>query len=598
MKKIYLAGNTISCKFNSYSKKETLPLIIAVLFFILLYISLAFQLTLYDDGAAFGTIIKEICVKGEIIDYNPNGWVLSPVLGSPSVKPILTYGPSFFFISNSLLTLFTNNERLSLNISATIFILLLIIITYKLFKLGFPKKIAIYSAFLIPFIPLIYFFVGGYMETTLGFLCILSIYWYIKFKSKPTLSNSVVLSLLLLATYWVKFSSIILIIAISILLLLDIKSEGKSRKIILIFCIFLILSTPLFLFTVQSNGTLSLTQTAKIPILDNYVFHPWWNWEKEEWDKQLDKDSNWRYYEEKRMQYSLKSRSTMLENLMNGNIKSTIQFFSAFPLSSKVGEYHIFQGYIWSPLFLFLVVIGILGYLVSIKKNLEASKNLAFKNFNLVLIILTVLFIYVFLNGGIILRHMFYFLILCMIFYGYGIYFIAKKLSKLGKILLVMVVIIALIQTSMFSYQKKLDFKNSFGHVFLQKGGRKDLKILKKEIKLPEHKNIFAPAEEVPYYLNRRVIWDERIFFVSEEKLPLYFMHFNVSYLIIPKWMLREIIGGKYNKIDNYPTGNVWNPVPTDSAFYKLLIEEKHFKKVKEYGGFYVYRFDFENPKK
>ncbi|HEC92241.1 MAG TPA: hypothetical protein ENI51_04485 [Candidatus Atribacteria bacterium] len=167
----------------------------------------------------------------------------------------------------------------------------------------------------------------------------------------------------------------------------------------------------------------------------------------------------------------------------------------------------------------------------------------------------------------------------------------SKKLFSI--IILVLFIFLPLILSEEILHIKS--YKHSFYHNPSNEGGLEELIEFSNEYNIPEGSNIFSPNQlEVPYYLDRPIIWDYRIFFVSKKEVLQYFPYYNSIYLIIPNYMLQNYIYSSVYKeyVPNTKDNWIGGSLPMDSDFYKLLKEEKYFKLVKKYNTFTVYKYE------
>jgi len=567
------------------NKKDVLifsVILLVILNFLVLNIYVISQVPLFDDGTYHASIVREMRNQERIIDYSPVGWVMSPILIPISLKPVVQHLP-LFYLTNTVLTCFVDNVELSMTITNLLSIIFLIVIFFKLLKNIFSKPVAFYSSILLAFAPMFLIVTGiRLMEGLLYFFGIITIYQYFKYLKRSSIRNTATLVLFITTLFWLKITSIFLVLAIFVHFLI----KNKPKKTLFIFIVILFLSLPLFDFMINTNGTISGTPPG-IPIIDKYIFNPWWNWDRAEWDNQMTIDSDWLYYEEKMKLFGGSRTPTLQDNLKSVNISNLVQYFSIYPtfVSGRLGEY--------TPLAdtsnLLFLLIFILGVIVYLKLGLRNKNE---KNFIFLLLILGMCYIPFFMAPGALFRHSFFLQILCTVFFGNAIYFITQKIKimRIVKICFIGILVISLVSVSIKETENLLRYKYSFGHVIMSTGGRIELREVSREIMIPENENIFAPSEEICWYMNRPVVWDYRIFFVPKEKVSAYFKHFNASYLIIPHYMLKRSINGKPNIKENW-IKHVYS-IPTDSGFYELLEEGKYFKKVKDYKAFTVYKFE------
>jgi hypothetical protein len=95
----------------------------------------------------------------------------------------------------------------------------------------------------------------------------------------------------------------------------------------------------------------------------------------------------------------------------------------------------------------------------------------------------------------------------------------------------------------------------------------------------PKDKIMAANTQDLPYYTNRTIFWDYRIFFLNDSDV-LYYLKNYYS----PKYILVL----DYQFVEDW---NNWNLIPNTSPFVKLLNNESVFKKVYSENSINIYEF-------
>ena len=569
-----------------FKKKKLLLILILVIYFGMINTIILNQVPVFADGAWHLSIIREINCEGYYPDSSPTGWV-TPELTPVSIESPINH-PMVFYILSATLSLLINDIEIAVNIIEILSIIFLLIIFYLMVSKSLDEKVGLYTLFFLSFTPMFLWVVSHRtIEPLLYFMVILSLYGYIRYSKTHNFSDLLLLVLFITCLFLIKASSWPFIIIVSLLILFK---EKRLNDLIILLVLIIILSAPYIHYSINTRGTISPVQPG-LPLLDKYVFNPWWSQERSLWDQQLAIESNENHLFEIRGSSHPNLKYTLLNNIQQGNLFGILQKFSIFPVSNMSGNhwYSPIGGGNIRYLFTLILTLGILFYIITNKYR----QSIFTAVFCATLIIGSIFYLHIGID-----RHLFYVQIIFSLLYGVGIVSILHVFLKKrwAVSIIIMVLVVSLILVNVSEIKDIESYKISLHHNVLSEGGIIELAALQNELNLniPSDRNIFTPVHsEVSYYLNCPTIWDYRIFFINKNEVLYYFPYYNVTYLIIPNTMIKDQIyhNGYMKEVQNTKENWTGNSIPVDSGFYKLLEEGTHFKIIKQYKAFTVYEF-------
>ena len=545
------------------------------------------ELFMFGDGGYHATIAREIVNTGFYPLSDPNGWP-NPLWKPISFAPPITHPPHYYVLASTL-TVFVGEVILSMEILNTISMVLVFISMYIISKRYLSTKVSLITIAILGYTPLFMWNLSHRVaDNTIYFLVLVTIWTLIISIEKDRKRDLILLALFCASLFLIKLTTIPILLAVPIILLFmgeKCSYTHRFKSITLLLIVIFILVTPYLGYSLNTRGTISYAPPG-MPIIDENILHPWWTWNLTNWENELNEQSNAELLLEKQKVVDEYKGNKLAKILKDKQYLSILQFVSVFPIYSEANNhwYSPFTNNVY-PLFLLVFILGIL-----------TIKQIGHKFIRILLILTIIAFVFNSILG--MARYFFYIAILWSMIYGLGISLICNSMKKSSYKFIPILFCILFIFLGM-TYASEIEhvtqYKNSYHHdIYKNDAGIAELISFSKEYDIPEEKNIFSPNQlEVPFYLDRPIIWDYRLFFISEEDILRYFPNYNVSYLIISNYMLDDTVWSPVykSKIQNTKENWIGTSIPIDSDFYRLLKTSPHFRFIKKYKAFSVYEF-------
>lgn len=535
------------------------------------------DMPLFSDSAFHASVIREIQTTGNFLVHSPVGWValdMHPL----SYLPYLTHPPQFYLLNTSLVLL-GFNIKTSLSITSILPTILTVFFFYKLVDLYFDNRIALISSLLLVFMPMSVWLISHRIMEPLQYLLSISGLLYLKrFIDNPKKSYIVLASIFFSVVLYIKITSLFIVVAAVIYLLIS-RINFKST---FIFCFLVFaLYVPYMIFAINTRGSISYSPPG-LPIFDKHIFNPWWEWEITDREKELNTTSN---YEEILMRlgtYDRNKRSFIQDDFQARDYSNILQKYNIMPISMNANPHWFSPELSFTNFYLLLFLAGCVIYIV----NYRSSQ---FHNIIVPLLIFTTYYFTLVAE----IRYFYVLNILMTVITAIAfLKLLDMTVSRLAKIFLVSSLVISLSLISVSELKHSYQYKYSLSHNIMSKGN--GLAELPKAIPYIDdsHASIYTSANsEVSYYLNRRTVWDPRLFFIPESQIDIYLDLYEVDLILLPKYLFRSHIYDYKTEKELVNSVFSWqgNSIPLDSGFYKYLNSDR-VTHVGEYNTFYLYR--------
>ena len=545
------------------------------------------ELFMFGDGGYHATITREIVNTGFYPLSDPNGWP-NPLWKPISFAPPITHPPQYYVLASTL-TIFVGGVILSMEILNTISIILVFISMYIISKRYLSTKVSLITIAILGYTPLFIWNLSHRLaDNTIYFLALVTIWTLIINIEKNDKRYLFLLALFCASLFLIKLTTLPILLAVPIVLLFMGKKcsyTHRFKNIALLLIVIFILVTPYLGYSLNTRGTISYAAPG-MPIIDEKILNPWWTWSQDNWENELNEQSNVELLLEKQKVADEYKGDKLAKILKDKKYLSVLQFLSVFPIYSEANN-HWYSPFANNICLLFLLVF-ILG--------IFAIKQIEYKFLRILVILTSIAFIFNSFLG--MARYFFYIAILWSILYGLGMSLICNSMKKSSYKfipLLFCILFIFLGMTYASEIEHVTQYKDSYHHeIYKNDAGIAELISFSKEYDLPKEKNIFSPNQlEVPFYLDRPIIWDYRLFYIAKGDILHHFPNYNVSYLIISNYMLDDTVWtpAHKNKVQNTKENWTGNSIPIDSDFYQLLNDGSHFRIIRKYDAFTVYEF-------
>ncbi len=563
-------------------KKKIFLIYLIFLVAIFLTFSIIIQkVPLFADGSQHGGIIREI-TKTNFLPLDDFQGTQRNNLNSPiSIRTPFLYYLSFY-ISGAIITLIIyNNINFSLFLLNVIPIIISMLFIFLIFKKIFNKIIGLIGATIFIFSNIWLWMIVHRLMEPLIISLFLAIFYLILLKNELNTKNLVLFSFLFVGLLFIKQSSFFVIFP----LLLAVLFKFGFKKVFYLSLMIGILFFPFILFSINNSGSIGLTPPG-IPLVDTFFLNPWWESDINSWEIELNNLSNSTNLREKTLLQFKKIQLSPQNLLKSKNYLGIVQEFFIYPIIEEGhrGYSPITQKNSFRPFFFMLILFALfIPYYYQFIK-----KENSFKVFNLILFLTILIVLFGWMKVSV-FRYFLFVTPLTLIFFIYPLVNLKNK-NKYAFLLMFFLIMLTLFINLGFEIQRDLNYQYTIGHraLLIKEGGLSETIEISNFIKtnVPKEENIFTNVAEFSYYFDRKIIWDDRLFFIEKEEDILKMLnHYNFKYVIVPFYS--GTIDKKYWKY--------YEGIPSDSTFNKLLINSKYFIVVKEYNAFKIYKLNIKN---
>ncbi len=539
------------------------------------------QVPIFADGSQHGGIIREITKTGSFPLEDFQGTQRNSLNSPISIRTPFLYYPSFYVLGATITSIGFNNINFSLLLLNILPIIISMFFIFLIFKKIFNRTIGLIGATIFIFSNIWLWMVVHRLMEPLIISLFLAIFYLILLKSELDTKNLILFSFLFVGLLLIKQSSFFIIFP----LLLMVLFRFGFKKVIFLSLMIGLLFSPFVLFSINNSGSIGLTPPG-IPLVDTFLLNPWWESNINDWEIELNNLSDSANLREKTL-LQFKEIQLSPQNLLKSkNYLGIVQEFFIYPIMEKghrgyspITQKDTFRSF---GFILILFVSFLPSYYFSIKKG----GNFRFFNIALFLIILTILFGWMKVS---VFRHFLFVTPLTIFFILYPLKTLGRK-NRFIFLLILFLILLTLFINLGFEIQRDLNYQYTVGHRALpvKEGGLSETIEMSNFIKtnVPKEENIFTNIAEFSYYFDRKIIWDDRLFFIEKEEDVLRMLdHYNFKYVVVPFY------SGTVNKDEwKYYLG-----IPKDSTFNSLLNDKNYFNLIKEYNGFKIYKITFEN---
>jgi hypothetical protein len=172
-------------------------------------------------------------------------------------------------------------------------------------------------------------------------------------------------------------------------------------------------------------------------------------------------------------------------------------------------------------------------------------------------------------------------IILHTMFFAYGAYMLYKQGNKISSLLVFTLIVVFWFLTISLELNKNLAYTNSIGHRLTNNSWwLAELQELAHSDILSASGDLFTPVLEAAYYLDRKIYWDEKFFFVKDKEFLLSSLQ--------AAWV-RYILNPFYSNTVQWSRWRYYDGIPADSLLGKMLTQEECFTRVYAAEAFDLY---------
>ncbi len=534
---------------------------------------------LFSDSAFHASIIRNIVQTEKFPVYSPVGWVAQD-MHPLSLRPFLTHPPLFYTAGASLALLGLSIQD-ALSVLAIIPTALSILYLYKINRFFFKNSISLLSALFLTVMPMsIWLISHRLMEPLQYFLCLSGLYYLISYSKVKNNSYLVLSGMFLAAVLYIKITSLFFVVGgvITLFLLLH-----KFKEVFFLLIIILILYTPYTIFSLKTRGTISYAPPG-FPVIDKYIFHPWWTWKIGDDEVKLNNISQNDNIILTLQDLDFYKRSYIQNDIKKLNLSGALQKFFIFPISASANTHWFSDEIIYSQIYLLLFVLGIIFYIFHYRKSKYHY-----------LLLPTFFMVIYYLTKTAELRYFFVLNILVTTFLSISLIEFTKIMTSVSVRVIFLIIFAFSLSTILNTeLQHSKLYKNSLVHNLLPEGqGIWELKKIEGSFPNDKNKTIFTPANsEISYYWGNLTAWDNRLLFIPKGEIDKYLDLYNVSLIVIPNYLRYKEVYDIKNRQFVLNTVSNWqgNTIPTDSGFISYLNDEGEVNKILESQSFKVYK--------
>jgi 4-amino-4-deoxy-L-arabinose transferase-like glycosyltransferase len=468
----------------------------------------------------------------------------------------------------------------SLDIAAVLPMLLSIIFLYLLLKEYFSITTARLSAIILLLMPMNIWLISHRLMEPLQYLFSLAAFYYLKkYIDRKKLSPLILASIFVCAVLYIKITSLFVLVAAIIYLLL---SRAGFKKVLIFTAIITILYSPYAIFGLKTRGTVSYSPPG-LPIVDKYISNPWWNWPKNQTEKKLALESNQVELTNKINNYNRNKRSFIQDQLKDKHPANVLQDYGVLGFSSDANQHWFSPTSFANGFYLLIFIVGFFVYVTRYRRT----------DYSLFLLPLFILVTY-YLMAVAELRYFYIFNILLIVFSAIGFLALIKTVrNPQFEMLLCCFFAASLLLVNISEVNHSRSYHYSIAHNLTPVGtGLVELKrFYPKSSSMPPG-NVFTFANsEVGYYLNRKTVWDSRLFFVTKKEVPIYLDAYNVKLIVLPRYLVTPTTYNFILKNDKPNTKKYWggNSVPLDSGFFAYIQDQTKARLVQNSPALLIY---------
>ncbi len=535
-------------------------------------------LPLFSDSAFHASIIRDIVRSGDFPSKSPVGWVavdMHPL----SFAPFLTHPPLFYLMS-AMMVLLGVNITTSLSIITILATILSVYYFYRIVCHFFNERLAFISALFLAATPMsIWINSHRIMEEVQILLGLCAIFYITKYLESISSKDIVLSGIFSAALLYIKITSLFVVVSTVIYLVLN---KTKLKDLIVYALTISLLYLPYLGFSVVTRGSISYAPPG-FPIIDHYIFKPWWNWQKSADELALNAESNQDNLIQSLKTFDRNKRSFIQDSFKKWNVIDVIQNYNTFRISNSANYSWFSTSTVFQYFYLALFVLGIVIFAVK-------YRHTKYHYLLMPLLILTTFY----LTKSAEVRYYFTLNILCIVFYSIAFDEILNKYP--ASIFRVFITSVLMVSLTTFIYSEMATarrYKYSLVHNLMPEDqGFIELVKAKPIINTATKNVIFTPANsEVSWYLDKMTAWDYRLLFISEKSIVKYLDLYNVKQLILPNYLTNENIYNYKLKADVPNTKKYWQgtSIPLDSDFYKYINDKKMVTTVGNFNSFTIY---------
>ena len=522
---------------------------------------------LFSDGTLHSLIINEIVNTGYLPTHVPN--LYNNFCIPYFIQPNVHYPPLYYIIGVMFHFLFGEKAVYWI---AVIFTTLTIPFGYLIGKKMFNKRIGLFFALIIGISQGLMVSVGS-QKIIIPFFAFAILFVYLNYLEKPTNLRLGLLALLIASSFGILQSMYFYALAILFHFLIyrclrTLNKEGLVRTLKPIFTLSIltiILFTPIISYQISTTGTIDSPKITKWPVIDEYIFHP--NYlDLSEWQVEINEKVDIEEMNKLGGRMYQKVHLHPLILLANDPSSFIDRYFNPYAQS------FIPKSQVFVPLHDFLLLMLVLGIFIFIRKiDIQKTVFIFIAFFGFIVLLLTA-------------RINLYWMLpfLSAIFFALALNFIRKVMPRHIFILFISVLIISSIIGSVLYVQQSADFaKKTYSRTGIPGGFCTLLEVSEwlNQHTSPEDKIMAAHTYELPYYSNRTIFWDYRLFFLPKEEVVFYLENYHKP---------------KYVVILDHQIVDDWDyflKIPSKSSFIELLKNETIFKEVYYKNTVHIYKF-------
>ncbi|RLC95925.1 MAG: hypothetical protein DRI40_04580 [Chloroflexi bacterium] len=514
------------------------------------------NIEVYSDAAFHLPIIREIAETGDLQSTHP---LLYSLFGFPRFMPItVNYPPLYYVLCGYLYPLFGIKVGAWLELMGTTVLILLI---FLIFRKLYNERVGLLSALIVGLSPAIKWAGWDQAAFVLPF-GMLAFYTYLRILDHPKLSNLLVFSLSVTALVGIFQPSYMFILAILLHFVVYTTAKRRERadlvKALLPLALLIAVGTvPVACYQIGTVGTLSTHTVNGWPVVDD-VLHPDYL-DVEDWQRDIDQKVDIHKLERQGEQYYYEINPRPWQLLARNPasfVNHYFNIFAQFPLELPG----------LPELTLPLLLFG--GILFASSLNWRRSSLLFIMGLGLIP--------YCYLAK---VSYYPYTVVLLSSFFALSLYYMRERWPG-QKLFPVVTIVVALLALG-YSIGGTVALK---GHIDDRVAGPvQNLRVTGEWLRqhtAEDDKIMGAKTSEFPYYTNRTVFWDYRLFFLPEDDVVYHLKkYYKPKYVwIYPRSQLAE-------------EWNDWREIPADSPFLDVLQDEELFMEVYNDHSAVIYQF-------
>jgi hypothetical protein len=324
------------------------------------------------------------------------------------------------------------------------------------------------------------------------------------------------------------------------------------------------------------NGSIESVPVS-IPVLNNAIT-PWWEAPVAPWELELNNLSDSTNLRNKTLAQFKEVQISPIILIKSADYAALVQNFIVYPITAR-GD----QGYTSSiqkttySIYLLLFVFSVFFIL---SKRFTVSSDAKLLVLFVALLLCSVALAWAEFS---VFRYFVFIAFFTICFLSLGVEAVKRFNSRLVMVMILALIVLTTVMLTV-EIRRDLNYAHTVGHRAIPGniGGVNETMAaaMYLDTVVPANESIFSNIQELGYYADRKLVWDDRLFFIDNRSALLDIMqNYNFNYVVLPY----------YSSSVTEAQWKYYLGVPKESAFDLLLQDKKYFTVREKYNAFVIY---------